>query len=193
MDLATGEVMSRVTQMHPVERVTWSECDYVTGTMDLSLPTEAQWEYAARAGTSTPWWTGSEPESLKGAENLCDSTTRAIGEAGWTYEEWSDGYPAHAPVDALMPNPWGFHNILGNVGEWTRDRHQISAYSLEVVGGAGERVMPTQNTGKADRSIRGPGWFRASVGVRVSARYSADESEYKTQVFGLRPARAIDA
>lgn len=191
-DRSTGEVTGRITQMHPVERVTWSECDHVTGIMDLLLPTEAQWEYAARAGTSTPWWTGSEPETLEGAENLCDSTTRAIGEAGWTYEEWSDGYPAHAPVDAFKPNPWGFHNILGNVGEWTRDRHLSSAYLLEVAGGAGERVMAGQGTSKADRSIRGPGWFRASTGLRVSARYSADEREYKTQVFGLRPSRAIE-
>ena len=191
-DPTTGELIGEVTRLHPVERVTWAECDYLSHSFGLELPSEAQWEYAARAGTETPWWTGREAETLIGAENLCDESTRSIGEAGWIYEDWSDGYPAHAPVGALRANPWGFHHILGNVGEWMRDNYSFSAYQASVVSGAGDRDLEGSDGLSRDRSIRGPGWFRSATGLRVSARYSADERVYKTQVFGLRPSRPVE-
>jgi serine/threonine protein kinase/formylglycine-generating enzyme required for sulfatase activity len=191
-DPLTGELLSKVTRLHPVERVTWAECDYVSHSLGLQLPSEAQWEYAARAGTETPWWTGRDPESLIGAENLCDQATRSIGEAGWVYEDWSDGFPAHAPLDTLQANPWGFHHILGNVGEWMRDNYAFSAYQVNAVSTAGDRDLAGSKGPSKDRSIRGPGWFRSATGLRVSARYSADERVYKTQVFGLRPSRPIE-
>ena len=192
VDPLTGELLGQVTQLHPVERVTWAECDYVARSLGLELPSEAQWEYAARAGTETRWWTGREPESLIGAENLCDQATREIGEAGWVYEDWNDGYPAHAPVNSLRANPWGFHHILGNVGEWMRDNYAFSAYQMNAVSRAGDREAAGSVGPSGDRSIRGPGWFRAAIGLRASARYSADERVYKTQVFGLRPSRPIE-
>ena len=190
-DPKTGEVVNRVTMLHPVEQVTWSECHYLARSMGLELPTEAQWEYAARAGTNTPWWTGADSGSLEGAENLCDLMTWAIGEPSWGYENWRDGYVAHAPVNALLPNPWGFYHVLGNVGEWTLDRYMESVTERKLKEGTGQRLIGEQEG--TDRTIRGPGWFRSSSGVRVSARYRAHESDYKTSSFGVRPARLLDS
>jgi len=199
-DSETGEVLSTISTLHPVETVSWIECSYMVKTLGLALPTEAQWEFAARGGTSTPWWTGADPRDLKGAENLCDRSASSIGEPGWSYEDWDDGFPAHAPVDALAANPFGFHHILGNVGEWTREEFIVQAYLGELEPGTGAHEEPAAGAdetsraveGKGNRALRGPGWFRDADGVRVSARYNAVE-KFKTQSFGLRPARALDA
>ena len=78
------------------------------------------------------------------------------------------------------------------MGEWTRDRHSPRAYEFDLANGAGERSFGELEQTNEDRTIRGPGWFRASVGMRVSARHTADETSYKSQVFGVRRSRAID-
>jgi serine/threonine protein kinase len=64
--------------LHPVENVTWNQCDRVLERMGLTLPTEAQWEYACRAGTETVWYTGDEVASLRGYENLLGEEARGF-------------------------------------------------------------------------------------------------------------------
>ncbi|MCH2106229.1 MAG: bifunctional serine/threonine-protein kinase/formylglycine-generating enzyme family protein [Planctomycetes bacterium] len=189
LDPTTGEVMDQISKLNPVESVTWEESAYVCRTLDLTLPTEAQWEYAARAGTSTPWWTGADGASLEGAENLGDQATQVIGMPAWTYEAWDDGHPVHCPVNAMRPNPWGLHQILGNVGEWTREVYK-PGYPDAPTGPEGwhttEELKPNETY-----TIRGPGWFRTRVGYRVSARYQGNQKDYKTEHFGLRPVRVV--
>ena len=189
LDPETGEVINKISRLNPVESVTWEECAYACRTMDLSLPTEAQWEYAARAGTSTPWWTGEDGASLEGAENLGDQATQVIGMPAWTYEAWDDGYPVHCPVNAMRPNPWGLHQILGNVGEWTREVYK-PGYPDAPTGPEGwhttDELRPNETF-----TIRGPGWFRTREGYRVSARYQGNAESFKTEHFGLRPVREV--
>ena len=73
------------------------------GEMELELPTGAQWEYAARAGARTVWWTGDERESVRGAANLADDFARANGGAEqWIYEAgFDDGWTATAPIGSF--------------------------------------------------------------------------------------------
>ena len=195
------EVLAEVTTLHPVESVSWRDCSYLSWTQGLALPTEAQWEYAARAGTTTRWWTGDDPSSLEGAENLGDRSTMLVGQPGWVGEEWDDGFPVHAPVNSLRPNPWGLHHILGNVGEWTReeytDYYEAVPRNSEGARSEGEPEGSTSDsvwtTAKfKDRAYRGPGWFRRAVAYRVTARYSGDEAMFLIEHIGLRPVRRIE-
>jgi formylglycine-generating enzyme required for sulfatase activity len=104
----------------------------------LELPTEAEWEYGCRAGTSWPWWTGAERGSLQGAANLANQTAAAKA-ARRNIKEWSeqeDGYVLHAPVDALRANAWGLHHVHGNLWEWCRDLYGRS-YDSRVSRGGG--------------------------------------------------------
>ena len=108
---------------HPVTDVAWSEATRVLARHELRLPTEAEWEFAARAGTDGPWWTGDQVRSLAGAVNLADAWAAAHGGAGWTgHLAWlDDGHTVTAAPDALRANPFGLHHVHGNVWEWCLD------------------------------------------------------------------------
>jgi formylglycine-generating enzyme required for sulfatase activity len=90
------------------------------------LATEAEWEYAARAGTTTPWSSGATADSLKDVAWLADS---------------SDGAPHE--VGTKKPNPWGLHDLHGNVAEWVLDRYDPKRYAALAPGpGAGVLKSP---------------------------------------------------
>ena len=125
---------------HPVGNVSWNDavkfCAWLgkkTG-KTVRLPTEAEWEYACRAGTTTVFFTGDDPASLKGYANVPDEALRAkLGEkAAGTRFPFDDGYPFTAPVGTFKPNPWGLHDMLGNVFQWCAD---------EVPGDSPKRVL----------------------------------------------------
>jgi len=105
--------------MLPVTMVSWQDANELwSETLGwLALPSGVQWEFACRAGTRTPWWTGVSEESLLGIENV---------------------RPRNGPVPAMravgigLPNPFGFHDMHGNVWEWCADA-QLLAYELPPV------------------------------------------------------------
>ena len=119
-----GGGLSKITTLqHPVELVTWDDVDTVLRQLDLCLPTEAQWEHAYRAGTSSPYPFGSDPKGVIGRENLADVTARDGGaNPQLRFVDWlDDGWLVHAPVGSYRPNGWGFYDMGGNVKEWCED------------------------------------------------------------------------
>jgi formylglycine-generating enzyme len=128
------------TGNHPVGNVSWNDavkfCEWLGKKMGktVRLPTEAEWEYACRAGTTTVFFTGDDPASLKGYANVPDEALRTkLGEpAGKARFPFDDGYPFTAPVGKFKPNPWGLHDMLGNVFQWCAD---------EVPGDSPKRVL----------------------------------------------------
>jgi formylglycine-generating enzyme required for sulfatase activity len=176
------------TWRHPVEQVSWNQATAVMSRLALALPTEAQWEYGARADTSTAWWTGTEAESLQGAANLSDGyAKRNGGPATSGYDEWlDDGYTVHAPVGSYRPNSFGLHDMIGNVWELCREGYGL--YDLPVRTGDGER----QGCNSRSRMIRG-GSFHVPASYSQSAHRLDVAPAYHDFNIGLRPARRLGA
>ncbi len=108
-----------VTELHPVEQIGWSEAAGFCRRIGGALPSEAQWEYAARGGTTTPWFAGTGPLDLQPFANIADEASKSNWAPGWPAERgYADGFPDKAPVGSLRPNPFGLHDVAGNVFEW---------------------------------------------------------------------------
>ena len=129
----------------PVERVSWDDCQEFVGKINasgqirVSLPTEAQWEYACRAGTMTPFNFGS---TLNGDKANCDGTCPYGMSSGRYRNETS-------PVGKYAPNGWGLYDMHGNVWEWCQDWYG---------GYAGDATDPTGSASGTTRVIRGGRW-----------------------------------
>ena len=152
---------------HPVESVTYFDVDRTLWKFGLELPTEAQWEYAARGHTVGGWWCG-EARALLGALNVADESARERDPSISLdpHRLFDDGYALHAPVDALRPNPYGLYHVLGNVAEWCRDR--VTPYGLAAARpGDGYRHAPHENT----FVLRGGAFDQDLAFARVTARY----------------------
>jgi eukaryotic-like serine/threonine-protein kinase len=114
---------------HPVAQISWDDalafCEWLSRAEDQTyrLPTEAEWEYACRAGTMTRFTTGDEPESLEGAANVADRRLKEEApQAGpGTAAPWDDGFAFTSPVGRFRPNAWGLYDMHGNVWEWCAD------------------------------------------------------------------------
>lgn len=106
----------------PVTNVSWEEATECLRRCGLVLPTDAQWELAARGGAHTPWWTGESALRLtdRGA-NLADLSVRRAGLDSPVIEWLDDGHPGLVTPGWSRPNPYGLHEVHGNVREWTRD------------------------------------------------------------------------
>jgi formylglycine-generating enzyme required for sulfatase activity len=115
-----GDGGRAITLLNPVERVSWDDCERTLRWLGLKLPSEVQWEYAARAGTETEWWTGDDERTLQGAANLADQALERFGGLSASVS-WDDGHGVHATVGSFRANAFGLHDVIGNVSEWTQD------------------------------------------------------------------------
>lgn len=172
--------------LHPAESVSWFDCQTMLRRLNLRLPSEAEWEYAARAGTATVYWTGDEKQTLEGAVNLCDLfCKRNGGPATWTYEEWLyDGHTVHAPVGGFNPNAFGLHEVCGNISEWCQDSYIDNYEAMPTDGSAFE------SPGCQHRVYRGGNWRNHAHLCRSACRSGALPNS-RGDYLGLRPAYTL--
>jgi len=181
--VAGGEIVGK---MHPVEGVSWRMAKQVLERYGWLLPTEAQWEYAARAGTTTPWWTGTEAASLDGAANITDRHCKKFGPTYWSYEESvDDGYVVHAPIGRYRANAFGLHDVCGNVFEWCADVY--APHSSPRRKGDGLVL-----SGGEDRRVLRGGSFENNTAFYVRSAYrNAEPIDQGSGNSGVRPARPL--
>ncbi|MGO9467917.1 MAG: SUMF1/EgtB/PvdO family nonheme iron enzyme, partial [Isosphaeraceae bacterium] len=121
------------TDEHPVVNVTWNDAQEFVKWLSQKegriyrLPTEAEWEYACRAGTKTAYVSGDDAESLAAFGNIADGTAKE------KYPEWTtiaarDGYVYTAPVGRFRANAFGLYDMHGNVWEWCQDWYDAEYY-----------------------------------------------------------------
>ncbi len=175
----------------PVESVSWLDCTKILSRLDLALPTEAQWEYACRAGTASPWWVGADPSALADAANVADRFAVEHG-AGYEAGPWSDGYQVHAPVGSYRANAFGLHDMAGNVFEWCRDGYEL--YTQPVRAGDGEREVLHDDQGRrtsAFQPVTRGGAFDMPAFVAKSAFRVQRLPDFKSSDLGVRPMRPV--
>jgi serine/threonine protein kinase/formylglycine-generating enzyme required for sulfatase activity len=178
----------RIGPDHPVEQVTWLEAQAVLARLGLQLPTEAQWEYAARGGGAGPYGAAPDFAALAASLQHFDLEYTTLPDGRVVPHGPVDGHVVHAPVQRTETNPFGLQGLLGNVREWARDGFELRLDEATVRGADGELVPRRAPLGRA---IRGGGYRSLPSGCRVSVRDYADPRLGEQEV-GLRAARALD-
>jgi formylglycine-generating enzyme required for sulfatase activity len=156
------EVGWKQTDEHPVVNVTWNDavkfCEWLSRKekKTYALPTEAEWEYACRAGTGTRYSSGDAEASLKKVANITDASLKAKLDADfaktWVFQSWDDGHPFTAPVGSFQPNAWGLYDMHGNVFQWCADWYGETYYADSPI-----KDPKSPESGKY-RVLRGGSW-----------------------------------
>ena len=145
------------------------------------LPTEAEWEYACRAGTDTPFYWGNRPSGRQA--NFADSAfAKAHPKFQYVNRGVTDGYVYTAPVGSFPPNAFGLYDMSGNVFEWCQD--WFGDYS------SGHAVDPQGPSVGESRVLRGGSWFNVAYDMR-SARRLGNTPDYRCYSTGFRVAKMI--
>jgi formylglycine-generating enzyme required for sulfatase activity len=175
-----------VGDRNPVERVSWAEARRWLSRHRLRLPSEAEWEYACRGGTDTPWITGRDASELGRVANVADLFLKEHGgNPKWDFSvEIDDGHAIHAPVGSFRPNGFGIHDMHANVGEWCEDLY--AQYRESQTDGS----ALTGDTASPNRVMRGGGWHYVAGACRSSYRAGAPES-FRDFNLGVRPAMSL--
>jgi formylglycine-generating enzyme required for sulfatase activity len=165
---------------HPAVCVSWEDATgYAAWLSAVSgrrfrLLTEAEWEYAARAGTVTPYWWGASVQPDQANANF-STLAGADGRPG-TWRRHT------VPVCSFAPNPWGIYQVSGNVWEWVQDEWSGSHAGVPSDGSVRARVP-----GASKRVLRGGSWLNGPPGLRCARRHAADPGWRRSDI-GFRLA-----
>ncbi len=145
------------------------EAGVITQESRYTLPTEAQWEYACRAGTMTPFSNG---------ESFTSEDGNFYGKRPYGTETEGEYREKSTPVKTFAANQWGFHDMHGNLYEWCADWYEESPTSA---------IDPTGPEKGDGRMIRGGAWDRKATSCRAAYRYSRDPNR-RAHNIGFRVA-----
>ena len=206
---------------HPVVCVSWYDADAFCKWLSKKegktyrLPTEAEFEYAARAGTSTAFPSGDTPESVKGYGNVADEALRQVRKfsisdaqrarlqenpeknpwmAQGQFADWNDGYAFTSPVGKFKPNPWGLYDMHGNVWTWCHDwvvrRYQPGAV-VDPAGPDGPvKSCPQPQCPLDGKVARGGTWSTSPLRCRSANRVNATPDQGSPGI-GIRVALTV--
>ncbi len=180
-EAVTGDNPSRFkAPKNPVERVSWDDCQqflqklnerfrphpspFPQGEGEFRLPTEAQWEYACRAGSTTSYYFGNDQSALR----------------DYAWYEWNSDRKTHA-VGEKKPNAWGLYDIQGNVWEWCQDWYDDGYYAKSPTDD------PTGPETGSDHVDRGNSWG-SPAGLCDLATRQHEEPGFRGDRLGLRVA-----
>jgi formylglycine-generating enzyme required for sulfatase activity len=176
---------------YPIGCVNWSDAQAYTKWLSRKtgkkyrLPTEAEWEYAARGNTSTARYWGDKSEEACNFANGADKTAQAEikGASSWDAHNCTDGFAYTSPVGSFKANPFGLNDMLGNAWEWTEDGYHDNYTGAPIDGSAWK--------GESEkRVLRGGSWNNSPRNMRSAVRNSY-KSDLRYSFFGFRLARTL--
>ena len=151
---------------YPVVWVSWQNAGAFCRWAGLSLPSESQWEYACRAGTTTSYYFGDD--------------LKEFDKYGWANS--SQDYHTH-PVAGKVPNGWGFHDMLGNVFEWVEDdyvgHNYFDKYGFPPTDGS------ARLEGKMTKVLKGGSWGNGPIACKTGSRHNSAPTNASSE-FGFR-------
>lgn len=148
---------------HPVVQVSWNDARRFVEHYGLQLPTEAQWEYAMRAGTTTKYFWGDDEAGGKGYGNIKDAASKKRFVRWVQSFPFDDGSTFVNVVGSYNPNPWRLRDMVGNVQEWCQDQF-VREYPPD-----GSDESSVENG--SGRVMRGGSWFDAPDLQRSAVRF----------------------
>ena len=173
---------------HPVEMVSWNNVQWFIRLMSFfgrgryRLPSEAEWEYAARANTTTTNFWGERVEDGCAYANIADLSLKKALPRAVVVANCDDGYAWTAPVGRFKPNPFGLYDMLGNVAQWVEDCF-LEKYDKTPIDGTAYTSGPCDQ-----RVVRGASIISQPQGVR-SANRDADAPNFLNPYIGFRLVR----
>jgi formylglycine-generating enzyme required for sulfatase activity len=189
---ATQKSEAEVTDDMPATCISWQDARAYAQWLakktgkPYRMPSEAEWEYSARAGSVTLWpWGDTAAEGCDFA-NTYDLSGRELASLGWEPVRCRDGYAGVAPTGALRPNAFGLYDLIGNVSEWVED-----CYTDSYVGRPKDGRAWYWNGGCRKHVIRGGSWASAPEQTRSAYRSAADAAT-RLETLGLRVALDLD-
>ena len=154
----------------PVVKVSWEDAVAYAKWLSAKsgrtyrLPTEAEWEYAARAGTTGRNYWGNGKDDACGYANVYDLSGKQAFNIDWEHHNCNDGYAVTAPVGRFRPNGFGLYDMMGNVWQWCQDWYGGDYYA------GSPRNNPQGPSSGSYRVYRGGGWSFGPFYVRAASR-----------------------
>jgi formylglycine-generating enzyme required for sulfatase activity len=180
------------TDEHPVVHISWNDavafCAWLSKKdgHKYRLPTEAEWEYACRAGSTTPFFWGEDEPSARKYANTADASLKSIY-PGWHYHinDWDDGHANTSPVGSFRPNTWGLYDMSGNAWEWCADWFGRDYYLKSPA------VNPLGPASGGSRVLRGGSWALEIGYARSGFRQGIHTPNSHNALLGFRVVRVI--
>jgi formylglycine-generating enzyme required for sulfatase activity len=176
-------------ESHPVVCVDWDDAKAFVAWLSKKtgkpyrLLSEAEWEYAARAGTTTKYYFGDDDNDFCRYGNVADQTGKKSA-SDWTALSCNDGYTYTAPVGSFSPNKFGLYDMLGNARQWVEDCYHASYEGAPADGSA-------WTLGDCNRRVlRGSAWNTTPAGIRTANR-NWSKTDFRTYTQTLRVARTL--